>query len=138
MKILLLLLFIVPLLSKFINQRLLGGTTPPAYANAPVIGVLSQPFTWPGSTQEEFISLTNVRYLELAGAKVIPISYTMATSDLLTLLGKINGVLFTGGGIDLVNTSTLEYHPYTVTSDTIFQYSINQTDKGDYFPIMVV
>ena len=50
-----------------------------------------------------------MHFLETAGAKVIPISYTISESDLLTLLSKINGVLFTGGGLDLENPTTLEY-----------------------------
>ena len=75
-------------------------------------------------------------YLELAGAKVIPIIHDTSKEKLIPLLDKINGVLFTGGGLELVDKETKEYHIYTQTSELIYNYSITHTDQGDYFPLI--
>lgn len=72
----------------------------------------------------------------MAGAKVVPIIYTTPKDELYALLDRLNGVLFTGGSLDLVNPDTKEYHPYTVTSDLIFKYAMEHTDNGDYFPLI--
>lgn len=74
--------------------------------------------------------------MEIAGAQVIPLIHDLTEEQLIPLLDKINGVLFTGGGLDLVDPKTGEYHIYTKTSEMILKYAINRTDQGDYFPLI--
>ena len=62
--------------------------------------------------------------VELSGAIAVPIYYDMPDADLYTLLGKINGVHFTGGGLLLIDRVTGEQHPYYKTARKIFDYSI--------------
>jgi len=58
-----------------------------------------------GSTYSEyprseysFIPASYVKYLEMAGARVVPIYYDAPKEYYDNLLTKLNGVLFTGGG----------------------------------------
>lgn len=61
----------------------------------PVIGVFTQTYT----SQSSYIAASYVKFLEMAGAQVVPIFSFSETSEVLSLLKKINGVLFPGGGM---------------------------------------
>jgi len=50
--------------------------------------------------------------VELGGAIPVPLSFTASDDELYSTLNKVNGVLFTGGGLTLVNNVTQEWHPY--------------------------
>ena len=63
------------------------------------------------------------------------IPFNASDEDLYSLLDQVNGVYFTGGDLDLYDPVTNEPHPYTVTSQKILDYSIDQYDKGVYFPL---
>lgn len=41
-----------------------------------------------------------MKWLEAAGARVVPINYLASKNDLIKIMDSINGVLFTGGGIE--------------------------------------
>lgn len=127
----------------------------PLFYTGPVIGVMTQPYKIgditegeftkfdsammdPAEHTHEYIPASYKRYLEMAGAKVMPIIHNTPEDELLKLLDQINGVLFTGGSLDLVNPETEEYHPYTKTSEIIFKYAQEHTDAGDYFPLIGV
>ena len=97
---------------------------------------MAQPYHGFYHETTEYIPASYVRYLTMAGAKVVPIVHNISDSELYKLLDKVNGVLFTGGGLTLVDPKTKEYHPYTKTSDKILNYAINRTDSGDYFPLI--
>ena len=47
------------------------------------------------------ICLRQVKYLESACARVVPLHYDAPLDTLTDLFGKINGILFPGGGADL-------------------------------------
>ena len=50
------------------------------------------------------------------GLNAVRIPYNISDEDLYPLLDQINGVFFTGGGLDLYNYTTGVPHPYTVTA----------------------
>lgn len=78
----------------------------------------------------------NRMLIELSGAVAVPVYYDSTDEELYDLLGKINGVHFTGGGLTLVDRVTGVQHPYYVTSKKIFQYSIQQKDLHNIsFPL---
>ncbi|CAI2372243.1 unnamed protein product [Moneuplotes crassus] len=131
----------------------IGGCFEKDFNNAPVIGVLTLPMRVgdieedgkytpfdPETMDEEehshYILYYSVSmYLELAGARVVPIFHDASEEELIPLLNKLNGVLFSGGDLDLVDRETEEYHIYTKTSQIIFNYALNRTDEGDEFPL---
>ena len=77
----------------------------------PVIGILTQPVRDSVKSKfpfDEYILEVNHQFMGLHGAKTIPIRYNLPEKDLLHLLDSINGVLFTGGGLKLINETTGE------------------------------
>ena len=48
-----------------------------------------------------------VRFLQAAGARVIPILYNEPMSQLLDKLKRVNGVLFPGGGGEYIDVAKL-------------------------------
>ena len=86
-----------------------------ASTNRPVIGILAQPvsddrnplskkFTTPAEERNSYIAASYVKYVEGAGARVVPIPFDMPASQMLPLVRQLNGLLFPGGGANLNNT----------------------------------
>lgn len=63
-----------------------------------------------------------------AGARVVPIFFNQTTSQLQSLLGSINGVLFPGGGASFSGV-------YLNAAETIWNYVLYANSHGDYFPL---
>lgn len=73
---------------------------------------------YPGKT---YISTVEIKYLEMAGAKVIPILYKSTQAELTNVLNQINGVLFPGG-----NTTININNSWTQNADFILKYAKEQ------------
>lgn len=71
----------------------LAQTLPP---QNPVIGIYTQTLSNTTTEKSSYIAASYVKFIEMSGAQVVPIYSFANTSDILTLLGKINGVLFPG------------------------------------------
>ncbi|XP_071730100.1 gamma-glutamyl hydrolase 2-like [Rutidosis leptorrhynchoides] len=68
----------------------------------PIIGILSHPSDGASgrlnnSTNVSYIAASYVKFVESAGARVIPLIYNEHPETLQTKLNLVNGVLFTGG-----------------------------------------
>jgi gamma-glutamyl hydrolase len=92
---------------------------------SPVIGIYTQdlPITIkaqiePGYTS--YISTAYIKYIQMAGAQVVPIFGYTTKEELAELLPKINGVLFPGGEIDF-NMD----HRWTANADYILKYAMS-------------
>lgn len=68
-------------------------------SNRPVVGVFLLPSLTEGYDSKEwsYIGGSYIKYLENAGAIVVPIKYDYDTNTLDYLLDRINGILFPGG-----------------------------------------
>lgn len=97
--------------------------SPPPHTSRPVIGILSVPLESSGcstvlgrAVQPKDDDATScfddvyVKWVEAAGARVVPIPYDSTTDELDHLFDSLNGLLFTGGGTDLSNLHV----PYVV------------------------
>lgn len=71
----------------------LGQNLPP---QNPVIGIYTQTLSNTTTDKSSYIAASYVKFIEMSGAQVVPIYSFANTSDILALLGKINGVLFPG------------------------------------------
>lgn len=60
----------------------------------PVIGVFDQPVN--GASGPSYLAASYVKYLESAGARVVPLHYRDTSANLRSLVSKLNGVFFTG------------------------------------------
>ena len=78
----------------------------------------------------------NDNFIRWAGSRTVAIPFDISQKDLLELLPQINGVLFTGGALELV-TKEGKQHPYYVTAKKLFHYSKFMKDvKGEDWPVI--
>jgi gamma-glutamyl-gamma-aminobutyrate hydrolase PuuD len=102
----------------------------------PTIGILTMPITPDKNTADltgsQYILQANDLYMRLGGSNTIAIPFDISPEDLKTLLPQINGVLFTGGMLEMKVD-----HPYYQTAKRIYQYCKDKKDKdGEEFPIL--
>ncbi|CAL4894440.1 unnamed protein product [Urochloa decumbens] len=103
----------------------------PAVYDRPVIGIVTHPGDGtyemrthgPGS----YIAASYVKFVESAGARVVPLVYDEPEERLLEKLSLVNGVLFTGG--------SQKNGSYFETIKRVFQYVLDRNDAGDPFPL---
>ncbi|XP_004697814.2 gamma-glutamyl hydrolase [Echinops telfairi] len=103
-----------------------GGTT----EKKPIIGVLMQ------KTQNKmrsfgkyYIAASYVKYLESAGARVVPIRLNLTDNEYEKLFRSINGILFPGGGAHLNNSY------YAKVAKLFYDFALQSFNNGDYFPV---
>ncbi|XP_057308322.1 gamma-glutamyl hydrolase A-like [Hydractinia symbiolongicarpus] len=101
--------------------------------NRPTIGVLTQKVHSAFSPQvkksEGYIAASYVKYLEMAGAQVVPILATMKPKAVRKLVRSINGALFPGGA------APLDDSPFYETASVIYHEAKKLNDKGVHFPL---
>lgn len=85
----------------------------------PVIGIFTQDVGGSTSNNNTYIASSYVKYIEMAGAQVVPIFYKSTQADLKLLLSQINGVIFPGGGMELNIRNE-----FTKNADYILKYSM--------------
>nr|XP_009671852.1 PREDICTED: gamma-glutamyl hydrolase [Struthio camelus australis] len=76
-----------------------------------------------------YIAASYVKFLESAGARVVPIRLSLSDEEYDKLFHSINGILFPGGGVDLRTSK------YAKVAKIFYQKALEANDKGDYFPI---
>lgn len=119
---------------------------PPSTASPePIIGILATPIDGgeapcvtaaqrlrapAAGTQWNCFTTFYAKWLESAGARVVAIPWNADAATLSALLDSVNGVLFTGGGLNLTFDD-----PYVATADAIFRYALAANDAGDFFPL---
>ncbi|KAK3003112.1 hypothetical protein RJ639_018093 [Escallonia herrerae] len=101
----------------------------------PVIGILSHPGDGASgrlnsSAGASYIAASYVKFVESAGARVIPLIYNEPPEILQKKLNLINGVLFTGGWAK----SGL----YFEVVEELFKKVLKKNDGGDHFPLLAI
>lgn len=116
---------------------------PPEIKLDPVIGILTVPIDSPGSPCATLAlpSSTSphascaqtfyVKWLESAGARAVFIPYDADDATLTALLDGVNGVLFTGGGLENLTFNT----PYMVAASKVFNAVKKKNDAGVFYPL---
>ena len=79
-----------------------------------------------------YIAASYVKYLEMAGAQVVPVLPSYSKKKILKILKSINGILLPGGSAPLFPKDS----GYAVVSELVFNKAKEMNDKGIYFPIM--
>jgi len=96
----------------------------------PIIGILSQDSSEKFAKYgKSYIASSYVKYIESAGARVVPIRIDLSKEELESLFNSINGVLFPGGGASLSDSG------YLRTAKMIYDLAIQANDKKDIFPM---
>lgn len=101
----------------------------------PIIGILSHPGDGASgrlisSTNASYIAASYVKFVESAGARVIPLIYNEPRDQLLKKLSLVNGVLFTGGWA--------KDGLYFEIVGEIFKKVVENNDAGQYFPCYAI
>lgn len=112
-------------------------TKRPSTNTKPVIGVLSQPSAWPKLFDPDdfsYIAASYVKYLEAAGARVVPLKYDLNRTNLTHLVENLNGIFIPGGGTDLFRNSTNKTE-FMETGEFLLDLAKKINDKGEYFPV---
>ncbi|KAK7491912.1 hypothetical protein BaRGS_00016931 [Batillaria attramentaria] len=100
-----------------------------AINDRPIIGIAAQE-TAPNTTYgDTYIPATYVKYLESAGARVVPVLAGEPESYYNDLFSKINGVLFPGGGVSLTESQ------YARTGRIMYNLTLQAAARGDLFPL---
>jgi len=94
----------------------------------PVIGILTQPIT--DGSKQHYLAASYVKYIESAGARVVPIFFDATTAELDILFAGMNGMVYTGGG-----SSFQPGTQYYKTGHYLYQKAIAAQKAGDYFPL---
>lgn len=96
----------------------------------PIIGVVSQETDPKGSmANKSYIPASYVKYVEMGGARVVPIMINKPYSYYKEMFQSINGVLFPGGAVSITNSG------YAKAGQIFYKLAIEANDKGDYFPM---
>eukprot|EP01137_Pigoraptor_chileana_P023773 Opistho-2@90644 len=108
--------------------------TPRAHQNVrPIVGMLLQP-----TTQEQvfapfgnsYLPASYVKWVESAGARVVPIPFNATDDELIYLFNGINGLLWPGGNTDVDAASV-----YQQRSKFLYDLAVKANAVGDFFPI---
>lgn len=97
----------------------------------PIIGILAQENldVDPAPHGTSYIAASYVKYLESAGARVVPIRINRTEEEYSKLFNSINGLLLPGGDINI------EYSQFTRTAKIFYKLAVKANDEGDYFPL---
>lgn len=93
----------------------------------PIIGILTNPI--PDNVDqvtESFINVNYVKWLEAAGAEIVPIHAWFSDSELDSVLSKVNGILLQGGSTYLGLDS-----PFVITATKILKRVIKEKDQNN-------
>ncbi|KDR20013.1 Gamma-glutamyl hydrolase [Zootermopsis nevadensis] len=103
--------------------------------NRPIIGILSQELTdymkdkFPGN-YTSYIAASYVKYVEEAGARVVPIKINQTESYYESVIDTVNGVLFPGGAASFSASGG-----YADAAWKLYQRAVSKNNAGDYFPV---
>ena len=138
MKMLVLLLATIVCLSSGMNLIKLITGNEETNNERPIIGILTQEMDfeergWPKNATS--ISAAYIKFIESVGGRVIPIHFTHTFEHVENIMNSINGILFTGGDLNLTDPGTGEFHPYTKLANFILNKAIEMNKNGNVFPL---
>lgn len=95
----------------------------------PIIGVLAQEVYSPKPDKSSYIAASYVKFLESAGARVVPVMINQTMEEYKRLFNSINGILFPGGGVSIISSG------YEKAAAIFYNLAIEANKRGDYFPV---
>ncbi|XP_071340750.1 gamma-glutamyl hydrolase isoform X2 [Trachinotus anak] len=95
----------------------------------PIIGVLAQDVYSPKPNQTAYIAASYVKFLEAAGARVVPVMINQTREEYKTLFNSLNGILYPGGSASIISSG------YQRAAKIFYELAIEANNNGDYFPV---
>jgi len=109
---------------------------PPQVNNRPIVAILTLPVDLPdnppGTTS--YFPASYVKFVEAAGARVVPLRYDAPPSATAALLSRVNGVVFTGGAAAFFRADG-ELSQYGATAKAAFDATVAAAAAGEWFPL---
>lgn len=102
----------------------------------PIVGILSQALEG-HSPYTTYIMAAYVKFVEQAGARVVPLLSNDTDSDTENMLEKLNGVLLPGGDIVLQHTDG-SLTEYGLKGKFILDYAKKMNEDGTYYPVWAI
>uniref|UniRef100_A0A182PMI1 folate gamma-glutamyl hydrolase n=1 Tax=Anopheles epiroticus TaxID=199890 RepID=A0A182PMI1_9DIPT len=102
----------------------------------PVVGILSQELSYLMTQNygddgyDSYIAASYVKFVEGAGARVVPIWINQPVEYYETIMSSLNGVLLPGGA-----TWFNQSNGYAEAGRHIYDIAMQYNDNGDYFPV---
>eukprot|EP01059_Diplonema_ambulator_P018031 TRINITY_DN3019_c1_g1_i1.p1 TRINITY_DN3019_c1_g1~~TRINITY_DN3019_c1_g1_i1.p1 ORF type:complete len:315 (+),score=37.97 TRINITY_DN3019_c1_g1_i1:527-1471(+) len=92
----------------------------------PIIAVWAHPLTESDQPPDtgEYIAASYVKWLEAAGARVVPVRYNVSEDELKGIMGSVNGLVYPGGAVGPSESARMA-----------LKLAMNANDNGDYFPV---
>ena len=106
---------------------------PPVLTNRPLIGIISQPGD-PATGPDSYIAASYVKFVESAGARVVPFFHDAPVSETDARFAAVNGVLIPGGAARLAPGHTF----FDVASRVIDLATEANLKKKQHFPILAI
>ncbi|CAI2370140.1 unnamed protein product [Moneuplotes crassus] len=99
----------------------------------PVIGIFTQPY----NDTHDYIMASYVKFVQLAGARAVPIEWRDSDENITELVSKLNGVLYPGGSTSVRNKDgSLSDHSKKVELVTNLVKEYNE--EGIHYPILAI
>ncbi|KAM6454593.1 gamma-glutamyl hydrolase [Liasis olivaceus] len=97
----------------------------------PIIGILAQETDFKSFQKfgSSYIAASYVKFIESAGARVVPIRLNRSYEEYDKIFHAINGILFPGGGVDLKTSE------FSKVAKIFYKKALEANDRGDYFPV---
>jgi|MDSY01.2.fsa_nt_gb gamma-glutamyl hydrolase len=101
------------------------------------VGILTAPFiSHADSYITSYMGSSYVKWIESAGALVVPLEYNLPKPILLGFLKQLNGIVLIGGSIENKKTHTnKQFLMYEETIQYILNYTKYQNKIGNYYPV---
>lgn len=103
----------------------------------PIVGIPTMKITdelllkkVPKLKDREYIASSYVKFVEMAGARAVPIPIKLNDTHLEKVFGSINGLLFPGGETNLKDSG------YYKITKKLMKMAIKENEKGRTFPIL--
>lgn len=83
----------------------------------------------PKPNQTAYIAASYVKFLESAGARVVPVMINQTSEDYIKLFNSINGILYPGGSASIISSG------YQRAAKIFYELAIEANKRRDYFPV---
>ncbi|XP_054841164.1 gamma-glutamyl hydrolase [Eublepharis macularius] len=105
----------------------------PAYSDnaRPVLGILAQETDFKNFQKygSSYIAASYVKFIESAGARVVPIRLNLSDEEYSKVFHSINGILYPGGGVNLKTSE------FSRVAKIFYKKALEANERGDYFPV---
>jgi gamma-glutamyl hydrolase len=114
-------------------RRKPSSSLPPVLTNRPLVGIISQPGD-PATGKDSYIAASYVKFVEAAGARVVPFFHDAPQEETDARFAAVNGVLIPGGAARLAPGHTF----FDVAARVIDLATDANLKRKQHFPIFAI